>query len=226
VEERSNSLSGSVNYDIAAEKFIIGFTLEGFYTKLNDAFYLLPNGQDEFGDLFEKRNGSGASVQGGTIELKGNYNKTMQLEAGYTIQTSLYDDPIEHIEGEDPRRAFLRTPNQYGYVTYSLTPGTHFNASISGVYTGPMELVHYAGAPEQIVDEYVTSQSFFELGLKVGYTFKFEVIDCGLEIFPGVKNLTNAFQDDFDALRDRDSGYVYGPGAPRTFYPGLRLHSF
>ena len=40
VEERSNSLSGSVNYDIAAEKFIIGFTLEGFYTKLNDAFYL------------------------------------------------------------------------------------------------------------------------------------------------------------------------------------------
>jgi len=25
---------------------------------------------------------------------------------------------------------------------------------------------------------------------------------------------------------DRDSGYVYGPGAPRNFYLGLRLHSF
>ena len=226
VEERSHSLSGSVNYDKAAENFIVGFTLEGFYTKLIDAFYLLPIGQDEYGDLFEKRNGSGASVQGGTIELRGNYNKIMQLEAGFTLQTSLYDDPIEHIEGEDPRSEFLRTPNQYGYVTYSLTPGDCFNASFSGVYTGPMELVHYAGAPEQTADEYVTTPSFFEFGLKAGYTFKLEVVDSGLEIFGGVKNLTNAYQNDFDTLRDRDSGYVYGPGAPRTFYLGLRLHSF
>jgi len=226
VEERSHSLSGSVNYDKATEKYIVGFTLEGFYTKLNDAFFLQPIGQDEYGDLFEKQNGSGASVQGGTVELRGNYNKTMQLEAGFTLQTSLYVDPIEHIEGEDPRREFLRTPNQYGYVTYSLTPGSRFNASFSGVYTGPMELVHYAGAPEQSVDEYVTTPSFFEFGLKAGYTFKFEVVDSGLEIFAGVKNLTNAFQDDFDTLRDRDSGYVYGPGAPRTFYLGLRLRSF
>jgi len=186
VEERSHSLSGSVNYDKATEKYIVGFTLEGFYTKLNDAFFLQPIGQDEYGDLFEKQNGSGASVQGGTVELRGNYNKTMQLEAGFTLQTSLYVDPIEHIEGEDPRRECLRTPNQYGYVTYSLTPGSRFNASFSGVYTGPMELVHYAGAPEQSVDEYVTTPSFFEFGLKAGYTFKFEVVDSGLEIFAGI----------------------------------------
>ncbi len=226
VEERSHSLSGSVNYDKATENFIVGFTLEGFYTKLNDAFYLQPIGQDQYGDLFEKRNGSGASVQGGTVELRGNYNKIMQLEAGYTLQTSLYDEPIEHIEGEDPRNEFLRTPNQYGYVTYSLTPGSRFSTSFSGVYTGPMELVHYAGAPEQNVDEYVTTSSFFEFGLKAGYTFRFEVVDSGLEIFAGVKNLTNAYQNDFDTLRDRDSGYIYGPGAPRTFYLGLRLRSF
>jgi outer membrane receptor for ferrienterochelin and colicins len=226
VEERSNSLSGSVNYDKATEKFIVGFTLEGFYTKLNDAFFLQPIGQDEYGDLFEKQNGSGASVQGGTVELRGNYNKKMQLEAGFTLQSSFYDDPIEHIEGEEPRKEFLRTPNKYGYVTYSLTPGDRFNASLNGVYTGPMELVHYAGAPEQSVDEYVTTPGFFELGFKLAYTFKFEVLDSGLEIFGGVKNLTNAFQDDFDTLRDRDSGYVYGPGAPRTIYLGLRLHSF
>jgi len=226
VEERSHSLSGSVNYDKATENFIVGFTLEGFYTKLNNAFFLQPIGQDEYGDLFEKRNGSGASVQGGTLELRGNYNKKMQLEAGFTLQTSLYDDPIEHIEGEDPRKEFLRTPNQYGYVTFAFTPESQFNASLSGVYTGPMELVHYAGAPEQTVDEYVTTRGFFELGLKAGYTFRFDVVDSGLEIFGGIKNLTNAYQDDFDTLRNRDSGYVYGPGAPRTYYLGLRLHSF
>lgn len=226
VEERSNSLSGSVNYDRATENYIVGFTLEGFYTKLNDAFFLQPIGQDEYGDVFEKQNGSGASVQGGTLELRGNYNKIMQMEAGYTLQTSLYDDPIEHIEGEDPKKEFLRTPNQYGYFTYSLTPGERFSASVTGVYTGPMELVHYAGAPEQAIDEYVRTQGFFELGIKAGYTFRFEVVDSGLEIFAGVKNLTNAYQDDFDTGRNRDSNYIYGPGAPRTFYLGLRLHSF
>jgi len=225
VEERSHSLSGSVNYDKATENFIVGFTLEGFYTKLNDAFYLQPIGQDQFGDVYEKRNGSGASVQGGTVELRGNYKKKMQLEAGFTLQTSLYDEAVENIEGQEPRREFLRTPNEYGYVTYSLTPGDRFNASISGVYTGKMELVHFAGAPEQAVDEYVTTPSFFELGIKVGYTFKFNVVDSGLEVFCGMKNLTNAYQNDFDTGRNRDSGYIYGPAAPRTFYLGMRLHS-
>lgn len=226
VEERSNSFSGSVNFDKATESFIVGFTLEGFYTKLNDAFFLQPVGQDEYGDLFEKQNGSGASVQGGTLELRGNYNKKMQLEAGFTLQSSLYDDPIEYIEGEESRREFLRTPNQYGYFTSSFTPGERFNASLSGVYTGPMELVHYAGAPEQDVDEYVTTPGFFELGFKVGYTFRFHVVDSGLELFGGVKNLANSYQDDFDTLRNRDSGYIYGPGLPRTIYLGFRLHSF
>jgi outer membrane receptor for ferrienterochelin and colicins len=225
-EERSHSLSGSMNYDKATENFIVGFTLEGFYTKLNDAFYLQPVGQDEFGNVYEKRNGSGAAVQGGTVELRGNLNKKMQLEAGFTLQTSLYDEAVEYIEGVDPRREFLRTPNHYGYMTYSLTPGDRFNASLSGVYTGPMELVHYAGAPEQSVDEYVTSGSFFEFGLKLGYTFKMNVLDSGLELFGGVKNFTNAYQDDFDTGKNRDSGYIYGPAMPRTFYIGLRLYSF
>ena len=226
VEERSHSLSGSVNYDKATEKFIVGFTLEGFYTKLNDAFYLQPIGQDQFGDVYEKRNGSGAAVQGVTLELRGNYNKKMQLEGGYTLQTSLFDEAVENIEGLDPKREFLRTPNQYGYVTYALTPSDRFNASISGVYTGSMLMTHFAGAPEQAVDEYKTTPSFFELGFKVGYTFKFDVVDSGLELFAGVKNLTNAYQNDFDTLRNRDSNYIYGPGAPRTIYVGLRLRSF
>ncbi len=225
VEERSNSLSGSVNFDRASERYIAGFTLEGFYTKLNNAFFLQPAGSDQFGDLFEKRNGSGASVQGATLELRGNYNKILQLEAGFTLQTSLYDEPIEHIEGEDPKREFLRSPNRYGYMAFSVTPGEQFNASLTGVYTGPMELVHFAGAPEQTTDAYVTSPEFFELNLKAGYTFKISRVDSGIEIFGGVRNITNAYQNDFDTGKNRDSGYIYGPAAPRTYFIGLRLRS-
>jgi outer membrane receptor for ferrienterochelin and colicins len=63
VPERSQSISGSVNFDKPAEHFIAGFTVEGFYTRLNDAFFLQPIGEDGFGELFEKQNGQGATVQ-------------------------------------------------------------------------------------------------------------------------------------------------------------------
>ncbi len=149
-----------------------------------------------------------SSSLSGSVKLRGNYNKKVQLEAGFTLQTSLYDEPVAYIEGEDPRREFLRTPNHYGCLTLSVTPGDRFNASLNGVYTGPMELAHYAGAPEQSVDAFVTSDAFFEFGVKLGYTFKFPLLDSGLKLFGGVKNLANAYQDDFDTGKNRDSGYI------------------
>ena len=224
-EERSNSFSGSVNYDHPSEKYIWGFTLEGFYTKLNDAFYLHPDGEDAFGELFEKRNGAGATVKGLTLELRANYNKKIQLETGFTLQTSEFDEAVENIEGLQVKKEFLRTPNEYGYLTLAFTPNDKFNASFNGVYTGPMQLAHFGGAPEQTIDEYKTSESFTELSFKLGYTFMFKTIDSGIELFGGIKNITNAYQNDFDSGKNRDSNYIYGPGAPRTFYIGLRLKS-
>ena len=73
-EERSNSFTGSVNYDKATEHFIAGFTVEGFYTKLKDAFFQSPIGSDEFGDIFEKRNGDEAVVKGITVETRANFD--------------------------------------------------------------------------------------------------------------------------------------------------------
>lgn len=225
-EERSNSYSGSINWDLPTETFIGGFTVEGFYTRLDNVFYLQPVAADEFGDRFEKRNGQGAEVMGGTLELRANYNRKMQLEAGITIQSSRYDHPVENIDGLEPVRRFLRSPNEYGYLTLSFTPGKKFNASLSSVYTGAMLLAHFAGAPEQPVDEYITSPSFTELNAKISYTFGLPSVDSGLEIFGGVKNMTNAYQDDFDSGKNRDSNYVYGPGLPRSVYVGLKLKSF
>ena len=224
-EERSNSISGSINYDKATEKFILGFTLEGFYTRLNDAFFLHPVGADQFGNRYEKRNGDGAMVQGATLELRANFNRKLQLESGYTFQKSLFDEEVENIEGLPGKREFLRTPNQYGYLTLMITPTEKINGSISTVYTGPMIMAHYAGSPEQSISEYVNSDSFTEVNVKLGYTFKLENIDSGIELFGGVKNLTNSYQNDFDTGKNRDSGYIYGPATPRTIYVGIRLKS-
>jgi outer membrane receptor for ferrienterochelin and colicins len=224
-EERSNSYSGSYNYDKATESFIAGFTLEYFYTRLNNVFYLQPIGADDFGERFEKRNGTGATVQGTTIELRGNYKRKMQLEAGITLQSSYFDQPVENITGTDPVDEFLRSPEQYGYMTFSLTPGKRFNASVSGIYTGKMLLVHLAGAPEQLNDAYKTSDSFTEINLKLSYTFFLGSVDSGIELFGGVRNILNAYQSDFDTGKNRDSNYVYGPGAPRTIFFGVRIKS-
>ncbi|WP_431108288.1 TonB-dependent receptor [Winogradskyella poriferorum] len=224
-QERSNSFSASINYDKSSEKFIAGFTLEGFYTKLDDVFYLNPIGEDEFGQRFEKQNGDAAVVQGITIEVRGNYNKKVQLEAGFTIQKSEFNTAVETIEGLNPRRGFLRTPNHYGFATLSFMPNDRFNSNLNYVYTGDMLIAHFAGAPEQLVNEYKTIPSFHEFSWKSSYRFNLKNLDTSLEVFGGIKNIFNAYQNDFDTGKNRDSNYVYGPGMPRTFFVGLRILS-
>ena len=225
VEERSNSFSASINYDKSSENLIAGFTLEGFYTKLREAFYLNPIGEDEFGQRFEKQNGDVAVVQGITIEARANYKRRAQLEAGFTLQTSRFDTAVETIEGLAPRREFLRTPNEYGFATLSYMPNNKFNTNLNYVYTGDMLIAHFAGAPEQTVNEYKTTPSFHEFSWRTSYRFDIENIGTGLEVFGGIKNIFNAYQDDFDTGKNRDSNYVYGPGMPRTFFIGLRILS-
>lgn len=225
VEEQSNSFSASINYDKSTENLIAGFTVEGFYTKLKDAFYLNPIGEDEFGQRFEKQNGDAAVVQGITIETRANYKRKMQLEAGFTLQTSEFSTAVETIEGLAPRREFLRTPNKYGFATLSYIPNNKFNTNLNYVYTGDMLIAHFAGAPEQTVNEYKTTPSFHEFSWRTSYRFDIDNIGAGLEVFGGIKNIFNAYQDDFDTGKNRDSNYVYGPGMPRTFFIGLRILS-
>ena len=224
-EERSSSLGASVNFDKASDYFIYGFTTELFYTKLYDAFYQHHMGSDQYGEQYEKRNGPGAQVYGTTIEFRANYKRKIQLETGFTIQRSFYDEAVENIDELEAKREFLRSPNNYGYAILLLNPYGKIKSTINLVYTGQMELAHIAGAPEQINDEYVTSPSFLELSAKIAYAIKIPKFRSSIEFFGGIKNITNAYQQDFDTGKNRDSNYVYGPGLPRTFYIGLKLIS-
>ena len=224
-EERSKSFSSSVNYDNSSSDYIYGFTLEGFYTRLDDAFYQDPNGSDDFGNKFIKRNGDGATVQGLTMEFRANYNQKVQIESGFTIQKSLYDNAVSYSDELESKREFLRTPNNYGYTTIDLTPSDKFNISANLVYTGEMELVHMGGSPEQDEDEYLTSNVFNTIGLKATYIQKVERVGLSLEYSFGIKNLTNDYQKDFDSGKERDSNFIYGPSVPRTFYVGLVMKS-
>lgn len=222
-QERSTSVNASVNFDRPAENWIYGYTLESFYTNLEDAFYLHPMGEDDRGEVFEKRNGPGAKVYGVTIELRGNYNKQIQLESGFTWQKSRHEEKISYIDGLEPIAEFLRSPDVYGYGVLSFTPNKKFSASLSSVYTGKMKIVHYSPLPENISDEFKQTPSFNELSLKLSYAIELKQVESNIELFAGVKNIFNAYQSDFDNYKYRDSNYIYGPSSPRTIYIGIKI---
>lgn len=221
-EETSKSYNASINYDKPTEHWVAGFTVEGFYTRLNDAFILAPIGEDDFGELFEKRNGLGAVVKGSTLEARVNYDRKIQLETGLTIQSSRFDNAVKYIDEIDGIREFIRTPNVYGFANLSLMPSKNFSANINYVYTGSMIVPHFAGAPNQLVDEIIESSPFSELSTKVSYEFSLSSA-TEIEIYGGVKNIFNSYQNNFDIGKNRDSNFVFGPAQPRTVFVGLKM---
>ena len=220
-EETSQSYSASINYDKPTDNWVAGFTVEGFYTRLNNAFILDPIGEDNFGELFEKRNDQGAVVKGATIELRANYNRKIQLETGFTLQTSRFDNEVQYIDEVEGIRDFIRTPETYGFANLSFTPSQRWNANINYVYTGSMIVPHFAGAPNQLVDEMFTSPSFNEVSTKIGYKLPLQS-GTNVEFYGGVKNIFNSYQSTFDIGKNRDSNFVFGPAQPRTIFVGAK----
>jgi outer membrane receptor for ferrienterochelin and colicins len=222
--ERSNSFSGSIDYNHATEHYIWGFTLDAFYTRLNNAFALQETGTDGNGNMMLLRINNGyATVQGMTAEFRANYDEQVQLEAAYTIQQSVYSQPVQWSAEIAPEKRFLRTPQHYGYFIVTALPENAFNASVSGVVTGPMLVPHYGGAPGVPNDVLLTSPTFFELGTKLNYTLPVKRFGQKIEFSIGVQNILNAYQKDFDTGPYRDSNYIYGPARPRTYFAGIKI---
>ncbi|MCB0510815.1 MAG: TonB-dependent receptor [Chitinophagales bacterium] len=224
-EERSQSISTSINFDKASKKWIAGFTVEGFYTKLKNSFVLKHIGQDAFGEVFEKSNDQDAIVGGLTVELRANYNKKMQLESGFTIQKTSYKNPVEYIQGTEPSSRFLRSPNAYGFANLNFNPTKNCTLNLNYVFTGKMQIAHFGGAENFPLDKMVESSRFSDWSSKIAYTFHLLKLNHDLELYGGIKNILNAYQNDFDTGKNRDSNYVYGPSTPRTYYLGIKLKS-
>ena len=225
MEERSQSWSASINYDKPYENFIAGFTIEGFRTQLQNAFFLQPNGEDAFGYLFEKQNGQGATVQGLTLELRSNYKRKIQIESGFTIQTNEFQNPVAYIDGVPGINRFVRTPSDYGFAVLTLNPNKRFSMNFNYVYTGGMLVPHFAGAVNQTVDEIVNVDSFSNLSFKASYSMGLKKPNIIVNWYVGIKNVFNAYQDYFDVGKERDSNFIYGPAQPRTFFGGVKISS-
>lgn len=230
-EERSRSLNASLDWYHYFGDFQANLLVEGFYTKLSDPFVLTAPIEDPDGSgyLIQTRvNGSGAKVYGGTLEGKIAYRDKVQLQAGLTVQRSVYDSPeewsadTEHLSDEERHSdKILRTPNVYGYFTATCTPTKAFSIALNGNYTGRMYVPHLLSEVNGTADALVKSPDFFELGAKLAYDIDFSGLCLRLNV--GVQNIFNSYQNDFDKGATRDSGYIYGPGAPRSYFAGMKL---
>lgn len=198
-------------------------TLEGFFTQINDVFTLVDIGHDEKGNLIRQRtNSSGAYVGGLNVEAKVAYSNIFSFQLGYTFQQSRYKEAVTWSENPNikPQTRMFRTPDHYGYAIATVTPVKGFDITINGKATGSMLVQHAAGYIAE--DEEVETPTFWDLGVKLSYDIPLYKLYT-LQVNAGVKNVLNSFQTDFDKGPSRDSGYIYGPTLPRTFFVGLNL---
>ena len=223
-EERSNSYSGSIDWTFPMGHWQGNLLIEGFYTDLHHVFVLQDIGRNDQGFMIkERRNGNGARVYGVNLDAKVAHGREAQLQLGFTAQQSRYthDEAWTEVDGAElTTRRMPRTPNYYGYFTFSSAPLKRFDFSLSGTYTGSMIVPHYAGYIAQDVME--KSSDFFDLNLKLNYTFILHD-HINLQVNAGVQNLFNSFQKDLDKGEYRDAGYFYGPTQPRTIFFGVKI---
>ena len=223
-EERSHSVSLSADLYHTFGSVQANLLVEGFYTKLEDVFALRDiEDTADGGKIKERYNGSGATVRGLNVEGRVAFTRWFELQAGMTWQRSRYSEPEQWSEDAEvpPVRRMFRTPDLYGYFTASFKPLRRFTADVTGTCTGEMLVQHMAGSGVDR-DVAVTTPTFCDVNLRLAYDLRIYK-EITLQLYGGVQNIFNAYQKDFDQGAERDSGYVYGPSMPRSWFVGAKI---
>ena len=218
--EKSQSISVSADMYHSWGKWQGNVLVEGFFTDLDDVFALRELGFEDGILIKERHNESGARVFGANLEGKFAYKDVFQVQLGVTAQSSKYKEARSWGEGVEATRNMFRTPDFHGYLTASYNPLKALTLAVTGTYTGSMYVEHHAGMIAQNVT--VKTPDFLDMGFKASYDLKV-YRSFAMQLNAGVQNIFNSFQKDFDSGADRDSGYMYGPTLPRTFFFGVKL---
>lgn len=255
-EERSQSYSGSVDWYKRMGAWQLNLMAEGFYTRLQNAFGDDPQRErvDNGTGITRKfrTNLDGAAVYGTNLEGKLAYLNKYQIQAGLTLQRSLWNKKQQwNSEDAYSTRQMYRTPNAYAYFVGSANFSKRWTVSLSGNYTGRMLAGHeipteedgslslFNGKPAATVhaDRLMHGEgqtattygartfktpAFFEMGAKIEYSLPIYKVYT-LQMYAGVQNLFDSYQDDFDKGPARDSAYIYGATAPRSFFAGFKV---
>ena len=226
--ERSHSVNASADLCFHIGSLEADLLVEGFYTRINDAFVneLLFSDTTSGYLHYERRNADGAEVKGVNVEFTVSPIETMRMQLGGTWQSSLYTGRGKEWEEGQYERRMERTPDLYAYLTGTYTLVKHLQLAATGTFTGPMLVYHsvpddakHGGGSE--VHKEITP-SFLDLSLKAAYSIPFGE-RTELELSVGVQNILDSYQRDLDSGPERDAQYIYGPTLPRTLFFGAKL---
>lgn len=221
-QESSHSFMGSIDFHPITSIGEIEFLLEFFYTKLENPFANEYGEPDQNGNVvyIRKNDEGGAIVKGINTEITYVPSPKINFIAGFTIQSSKFNE----IQLDFGDKKFHRSPENYGFLNLLWIPNKKWEFSITGNYTGSM-IVPYFGPelPNPEEGELRNTKKFWDMGLKLSKRIRLN--GTSLEIFTGIKNIFNSYQDDFDSGSERDPAYIYGPASPRMIYFGLKLGS-
>lgn len=222
--EYSHSISASTDLYHNFGQVQTNLLIEGFYTMLDDVFTLERIGESEDGTktYWERRNGSGAKVKGINFEGKFGIPNLFEIQLGYTLQSSRYNEPEKWSDKLEAQRKMFRAPDHYGYITsnFNITPA--FKASLFANFTGSMLVKHTVNDGINEIDMEKKTPEFWDMGVKISYNFKIGTA-TNLELNAGVKNIFDSYQKDLDFGIMKDASYVYGPSLPRIFFFGAKV---
>jgi len=184
--------------------------VNGFRTDLSDAFSLTYDLDDPGTPETEiyRINAGGAEVQGVEASV-GWVNPRFEFQLGWVFQSAEYDDPQDFDETR-----FFRTPESYGVFQGRYTNPNLFDAFVGIRFMGEELVPHYAG---YIGEDRLETAPTFNV-IDVSLTKRIAISDDTVSLTLGGKNITDEYQDDLDQGPDRDTGYLYGPRFPRTWY--------
>ena len=223
--EYSHSFHTSLGYEKATAGWVYGFDLEGFGTRLNDAFVLENIGSDPWGEQLLKRNGNGAIVGGISAEGRAQWGRRFQWESSWTWQFNRWDVPVQVLSEAPATRFFMRTPNFYGYSQGTWWSKRGWTLNLHLLLTGPMWVPRFGGSESNPNDQIFRSPTMVEWNGQWTYPYKIKGSHAGFEFFAGFKNLLNRYQREFDRGPGRDSNFIYGPSTPRTWFLGFRIQA-
>ena len=234
--EKSQSVSVSADMYAVWGNVQANLLIEGFFSDLHDKFALRDlgnelietqiDGQTIMKEVLikERYNAKGARVYGGNLEGKIAWRDKIQFQAGLTLQDARYKEKLcwsDDTENVKATNKMFRTPNLYGYFTFTYNPIERLMLALSGNYTGKM-LVERHAIDNVRSDQTIKTPDFMEVNFKLAYDLKLYK-GINLQFNAGVQNIFDAYQNDFDKGVDRDAAYIYGPMAPRLFFLGLKL---
>lgn len=207
--ESSHSFTLGLDYGIQLRETLLQLSFSAFDTRVKDAFMLDLLEESSETNTFRRINSSGMRVQGLEFEAGVDLARKLNLNTGWTLQRSRYDDPDPDFDS----LYIFKAPDFYGHLGLNYSPFKNADMGIDLTYTGRMYVAHYAGYIDEDVLEH--TPDFWDIDLSARYTFRFSDRNS-LTVGLTLENALDQFQEDLDMGMYRDAGYMYGPRLPRT----------